>query len=106
MRRARPPPAATAAHARGAAPRAIPAPLPLRGDVIGRFGREASTVAKLRHPGIVEVYAIGEAEGAHFFAMEFIEGTPLDKVIELLAARPSTELSGSRIAAIVSTASH
>ncbi len=42
-----------------------------------RFIQEARTVAKLRHPNIVAVYAAGEADGLLYFAMEFVPGESL-----------------------------
>ena len=39
-----------------------------------RFRREASAAAVLNHPNLVQVYAAGESEGVHWFAMEYIEG--------------------------------
>ncbi len=47
-------------------------------EEVERFRREAQAAARLRHPGIVEVYDVGEIEGRPFLAMEFIEGHPLD----------------------------
>lgn len=44
---------------------------------IKRFHREAQAAAKLNHPGIVQIYAIGEEDGLHYFAMEYIKGTTL-----------------------------
>jgi serine/threonine protein kinase len=42
----------------------------------GWFRREAEAAAKLHHTNIVPVYAIGEKDGTHFYAMELIEGFP------------------------------
>jgi serine/threonine-protein kinase len=42
-----------------------------------RFLQEARIVAKLRHPHIVAVYAVGEAEGLLFFVMEYVPGESL-----------------------------
>lgn len=39
-----------------------------------RFLREARTVARLRHPNIVAVYAAGESDGLLYFVMEFVDG--------------------------------
>lgn len=47
-----------------------------------RFTREAQAAAGLQHPGIVPVYGVGEADGQVYFAMQRIDGIPLD----LLAA--------------------
>jgi serine/threonine protein kinase len=43
-----------------------------------RFRKEASAVAKLRHPNIVQIYEIGESETMQYLALEFVEGRPLD----------------------------
>ncbi len=37
-----------------------------------RFRREASTAAKLRHPNIVTIYAVGREDDAVYFAMDFL----------------------------------
>ncbi|GEM_PF-3918399 len=49
--------------------------------LLTRFQREAEAAGKLRHPGIVPVYTVGEASGAPFFAMELVEGRSLAEVI-------------------------
>jgi len=46
-----------------------------------RFRREAKAAAKLHHTNIVPVYGVGEAEGVHFYAMQFIRGEGLDRVL-------------------------
>ena len=46
-------------------------------EVRQRFIQEARTVAKLRHPNIVAVYATGEAEGLLYFVMEYVPGEGL-----------------------------
>ncbi len=53
-----------------------------RADVRARFRREAVTLAKLRHPGIVSVHDFGEHGEELFMAMELVRGRGLDKVIE------------------------
>lgn len=45
------------------------------------FEREAKAVAALRHPSIVTIYSVEDAEGVYFFTMEMVEGEPLSKVI-------------------------
>ena len=42
-----------------------------------RLWREARTAAGIGHPGICQVYEIGEAEGQLFIAMEYLDGRPL-----------------------------
>jgi serine/threonine protein kinase len=46
-----------------------------------RFEREAITVANLRHPNIVTVYDIGEANGLRYIAMEYVRGRTLHAII-------------------------
>lgn len=46
-----------------------------------RFRREARSAARLHHTNIVPVFDIGEREGIHYYAMQFIEGQGLDQVI-------------------------
>ncbi len=46
---------------------------------IARFRREAAAVARLRHPGIVEVFGFGNDDGRHWFAMEHIDGESLQQ---------------------------
>jgi serine/threonine protein kinase/WD40 repeat protein len=47
-----------------------------------RFKREARAAARLHHTNIVPVYGVGEHEGIHYYAMEFIRGQSLDVVLE------------------------
>jgi eukaryotic-like serine/threonine-protein kinase len=51
-------------------------------EIVARFAREARTQAKVRHPNVTQIYFIGEDRGLHFFAMEYIDGTALDRLIE------------------------
>jgi hypothetical protein len=48
-----------------------------------RFQREAEAAGRLRHPGIVPVFSVGEAGGAPFFAMELVDGRSLADVLRL-----------------------
>ncbi len=46
---------------------------------VERFHREALAAARLKHPHIVQVHAVGETDGHHWLAMEFVErGTLAD----------------------------
>jgi len=43
-----------------------------------RFLQEARAASSLSHPNVAHIYEIGEANGAHFIAMEYVEGKPLE----------------------------
>src|SRR6516165_689558 len=64
----------------GLSPKAVP-----------RFRREAEAAAKLHHTNIVPVYATGEENDTHFYAMELIEGPSLDAVIRQLRQARTNE---------------
>src|SRR5262245_49003796 len=49
-----------------------------------RFQLEAQAAAQLHHTNIVPVYAVGCERGVHYYAMQFIEGDTLARVIEEL----------------------
>ena len=46
-------------------------------EVAARFLAEATTVARLRHPHIVQIYHIGDHAGRPFFELEHVEGGSL-----------------------------
>jgi serine/threonine protein kinase len=54
-----------------------------------RFQREARAAARLHHTNIVPIYGVGEDQGTHYFAMQFIDGQGLDAVLRgLRSAQP------------------
>jgi len=55
--------------------------LRLTSKAVQRFRREAEAAAKLHHTNIVPIYATGEEDDTHFYAMELIAGPSLDQVI-------------------------
>ncbi len=50
-------------------------------EAIARFTAEAKAAAKLHHTNIVSVYAHGQFEGLHYYAMALIDGTSVDRVM-------------------------
>jgi serine/threonine-protein kinase len=49
---------------------------------LARFRAEADAVAHLQHPGIIQIYEVGEDQGRPFFSLEFVDGEPLSKKIQ------------------------
>jgi serine/threonine-protein kinase len=47
-----------------------------------RFKAEAEAVARATHANIVQVYAIGECNGIHYMALEYVEGRNLREYLE------------------------
>ncbi|MFW6413698.1 MAG: protein kinase domain-containing protein, partial [Verrucomicrobiota bacterium] len=50
-------------------------------EYLENFLEEARAAAQLNHPHIVQAYAVGEDQGCHYFAMEYIEGTTLKSIL-------------------------
>ena len=46
-----------------------------------RFEREAKAAALLHHTNIVPVFGVGEHQGVHYYAMQYIEGQSMDTVL-------------------------
>jgi serine/threonine-protein kinase len=47
-----------------------------------RFQAEAEAVARVTHANIVQVYAIGEADGLQYMALEYVEGRTLREYLD------------------------
>jgi hypothetical protein len=46
-----------------------------------RFLREGRAAARVRHPHVVQVFALGEEQGTAYIAMELVDGDDLSKVL-------------------------
>jgi len=53
-------------------------------DSVRRFSQEAKSAAALHHPNIAQIFEIGNSNGRHYIAMEYVEGETLR---ELFARR-------------------
>ncbi|MEJ2210003.1 MAG: protein kinase, partial [Anaerolineae bacterium] len=66
----------------------LPPQLSFDQEFIQRFQREARAAASLRHPNIVVIHDVGEAEGVggagtiHYIVMEYLEGQTLKDLIQ------------------------
>jgi eukaryotic-like serine/threonine-protein kinase len=49
---------------------------------IQRFQLEACSAGRLHHGNIVPVYGVGEHEGVHYYAMQFIHGHGVDAIVD------------------------
>lgn len=58
-----------------------------------RFQRESKAAASLHHTNIVPVFGVGERDGIHYYAMQFIEGAGLDEVLYELTKDDSSRLA-------------
>src|SRR5271157_2306582 len=47
-----------------------------------RFLREARAAASIRHPNVASVFHLGRSGQDYFYAMEFVEGETLEKLIK------------------------
>src|SRR2546425_2812288 len=66
---------------RKAALKILPAEVAAHPDRMRRFKQEATAAAALNHPNIAHIYEIGESDGTHFIAMEFVDGFTLRYLI-------------------------
>jgi len=56
-----------------------------------RFKREAKVLAKISHPNIVLIYEVGEQGPYSYFAMEYVKGVSLDKILTSIRNAKSDE---------------
>ncbi|MBK9119152.1 MAG: serine/threonine protein kinase [Phycisphaerales bacterium] len=61
----------------------LPKRLSKNAEFVDRFYREGRAAAQLNHPNIVQAIDVGEANGFHYFVMEFVEGcTVYDEIAD------------------------
>lgn len=52
----------------------LPSKMSSNKEFVERFYKEGRAAAKLNHPNIVGAFDVGEANGRHYFVMEYVEG--------------------------------
>jgi serine/threonine protein kinase/alpha-tubulin suppressor-like RCC1 family protein/uncharacterized protein YjdB len=67
----------------------VMSPALLMGEgMVQRFVDEAVMMANLRHPNIITVHSVREADDLHFFVMQFVSGRSLDHILKHARALP------------------
>ncbi len=59
-----------------------------------RFQREVEAVARLQHPGIVPILAVGSEGSVPWFAMEYVEGHTLDELVTAMVGKDPARAGG------------
>ena len=72
-------------------------------EAIRRLQNEAEAAARLQHKNIVRIYEFGEAQGLHFYSMEFVEGRTLE---EVAGGKPLPAEQAARYTETIATAIH
>ncbi|MGH9799368.1 MAG: protein kinase domain-containing protein, partial [Blastocatellia bacterium] len=89
----------------------LPAPFTADTERVRRFEREARAASALNHPNILTIHEIGQADGTHFIATEFVEGQTLRQRLQQsklsisealdIAAQIASALAAAHAAGIV-----
>ena len=77
---------------RKVAVKVLPPELAFQAEIRQRFTREAQTAARLAHPHIVPIHAVGEGEGLVYFVMGLVEGEPLSQRLKRRKQLPPEEI--------------
>ena len=70
----------------------LPPDLAFRDDIKTRFVREAQTAARLSHPHIVPIHAVGDDGGLVYFVMGFVDGESLAARLRRRGRLPAEEV--------------
>jgi serine/threonine protein kinase len=74
-------------HEKRVALKVLPLQTPADARQLERFFREARIAAGLNHPNIVPVFDVGHVDNAAYFAMKYVEGHSLDRILRLMQSR-------------------
>ncbi len=71
----------------------LPPEIAVDEQFVGRFQREARTLAKLQHPGIIGIHDFGQTPDGHlYFAMEYVDGADLRRILDGPGLQPDQAL--------------
>jgi serine/threonine protein kinase len=71
-----------------------------------RFKQEAKATSALNHPNILTIHEVGEADGHHYIASEFIEGETLRTALQLSSMKAADTLDVATQVASALVAAH
>jgi serine/threonine protein kinase len=60
-------------------------------EILARFNREGRLLTQLDHPNIVRAFQVGEADGKHYLALEYLDGETLEEALERRKKLPVAE---------------
>ncbi|MBM3980154.1 MAG: hypothetical protein FJ304_07685 [Planctomycetes bacterium] len=69
----------------------LPASRAKNAHILGRFEREARLLTQFEHANVVRAYQVGETNGVHYIAMEYLEGETLSDALERRTRLPVGE---------------
>ena len=72
-------------------------------EFVKRFSAEAAAAASLQHPNIIAIHEVGVHNGQHYFAMDYVEGQTLAK---LIAEKPLASRGAANYIRLVAEAIH
>ncbi len=67
---------------RSVALKILPTEFVVDAERVSRFAREARALSALNHPNLITIFEVGELNGTHFIAMEFVEGRTLRTLMD------------------------
>ena len=73
-------------------------------DRMARFLQEARLASALSHPNAAHIYEIGEANGSHYLAMEYIEGETLEARLSGASLKTTSDATAESASAPISGA--